>query len=221
MPRIARLVLPGLPHHVVLRGNNRRRLFSYPNEYRYFLFLLGRALARSRCTLQALVLMRNHIHMILTPSDDKSLARCVGYLAQRYAQVRNRRRKSSGGLFEGRFFSRPIPNDRQLAITTAYIDLNPLRAGIAPADRPYRWSTEALHLGRPELSEIPSGLWTPSDWYLALAPDRATRGPQYAEWFEECQLSKEEPEWIDLVALKREMQDDQLRFERPDRSCAL
>src|SRR5690348_13876250 len=122
--RKARLIVPDHPHHVILRGNNRRRLFSYPNDYFAFVRYLGDALEKHGGLLHALTLMTNHIHMLLTPGE--SLPKLVHSMSMRHAQRRNRQRDSSGKLFEERYHSFPILGEGQLALTTAYIENNPV-----------------------------------------------------------------------------------------------
>lgn len=103
MPRKprCRIVVPGRPHHVVIRGNNRRRLFSYSSCYRRFLRYLADALRHTGCRLHALALMTNHVHLVITPPDAAALSSCVKRLAQRYAVQRNARFAASGkGLEE-------------------------------------------------------------------------------------------------------------------------
>ncbi|HEY7955508.1 MAG TPA: transposase, partial [Polyangia bacterium] len=129
MTRPLRFVAPGLPHHVILRGNNRRRLFSYPSDYQRFLYYLERGLRDVGCWMHAAALMTNHVHLILSPPDRRALSDCVRAFSQRYAQYRNRRKNASGKLFEQRFAAFPILHERQLAVTTVYVDLNPQRAG--------------------------------------------------------------------------------------------
>src|SRR5581483_10875885 len=123
----SRVIIPGLPHHLILRGNNRRRLFSYPTEYSRFLWDMWRAQRRAPVAVHAIMLMKNHVHLIVTPPDADTLAGWVRGFAQRYAQLRNARRSGSGKLFEERFTRIPIRSERQLAVTMAYLDLNPVR----------------------------------------------------------------------------------------------
>lgn len=190
MSRGPRIVHPGFPHHLVLRGNNRRRLFSYPRDYAQLIYLLGRALAADHCVLHALVIMINHIHLIVTPPTGPALATFVKRFAQRYAQDRNRRRAGSGRLFEQRFFSRPILTDEELAVVTAYVDLNPVRAGIVSHPSEYEWSTYGLHAKT--ATAIPSGIWTPSPWFLSLGRDPEMRASRYRD-FVALQMDVEPP----------------------------
>ena len=181
MPRVARSVVPGVPHHVVLRGNNRRKLFSYPRDYNQLLYLVGRQLDEGGASLNGFCLMTNHVHLLVTPEKKHSLGKFIKGFAQRYAQIRNRRSKASGKLFEERYYSKPVASEAHLALTTAYIDLNPVRAGIRDAAEDYRWSTFCIHAGvEPASTFLP--LWSPSAWYASLAEDHPRRAAAYREW---------------------------------------
>lgn len=215
MPRRARYltVAPGYPHHIILRGNNRRRLFSYKSDYRFFLSRMARASREHRVGVHCKVLMRNHVHLIGTPHDCESLSNFVRSFAQSYAQFRNRKRASSGKLFEERFKCVPIMSEEQMAITTVYIELNPVRAGICPTAQDYRWSTFRLHAGLDGTDPAIESLWTPSSWFRSLAPTRIERGLVYEDWFEHY---RRRDEWAE-VAKEKPRASDARRFERPDR----
>jgi putative transposase len=221
--RQTRVVIPDLPHHLYARGNNRRRLFSYPKDYLRFLALLDEARKKTGCLIHALTLMTNHIHLVVTPPDHAKLPRFVHSFAQRYAQYRNRSRDASGKLWEERYDARPILTERQLAITMAYVELNPVRAGMVEHPGEYRWSTYALHANTPSPKRgISRSLWTPSDWYLALGATTEERARAYSTWVEACQARGEEPEAVDEIALAEALSASRytLRLERPNRSCA-
>jgi putative transposase len=220
--RKARNTVAGLPHHVILRGNNRRRLFSYSTDYRRFLWDVGRALERRRCELHALTLMTNHVHMVVTAHVAADLSTFVKAFAQRYAQYRNKRREASGKLFEERFVSVPITNDDQLAITTAYADLNALRAGMVDDPFEHCWSTFAIHAGRPERSKIPQHLWTPSSWYCGLGRTQEERAICYLDWVNGFSERDQKPAAAVASAEVDELgqQPYHKRLERPDRTRA-
>ncbi len=181
MSRKPRIVVPEFPHHVTLRGNNGRRLFSYAKDYVRFIFLLSRALPRADCIINAVALMTNHVHLLLTPRDAGALSAFVKFVAQCYAQGRNAQRHLTGRLFDSRYHSTPVLTDEQLAITTAYIELNPVRAGIVERPGDYRWSTYRLHAARAD-SHWPRGLWTPSPWYESLSDHPLERAEHYERW---------------------------------------
>ncbi len=182
MPRI---VVPGAPHHVVLRGNNRRRLFSYPREYEHFLSLLRTQLQAGLVSLHGYCLMSNHVHLLLTPTEPRSLSNLVKPVAQRYAQARNKRFNGSGKLFEQRFFSKPMKSETQLAITTVYIDLNPVRAGLTHDPASYAWSSFAVHAGL-AAHRLMADMLIASPWYDALGTDARSRARAYRSYAAEC-----------------------------------
>lgn len=184
MPREPRIVVPGRPHHVILRGNNRRRLFSSNPERFHFLGLLAKALQRGEVQLHAYVIMVNHIHLLVTPCDELALARFVKGFAQRYAQTRNAQRGNSGKLFEARFFSEPVKDANHLGCTHAYIEDNPRRAGLGDA-ADFRWSTYALHAGRGRRDVPLASFHVESPWYQSLGPDLPSRQAAYRAWFEQ------------------------------------
>lgn len=182
MPRKPRrdVVLDGCPHHVIVRGNNRRTLFSYPSCYRLFLRLVARASSKVGVQVHAIMLMRNHVHIVVTPHDAEQLARWVKLFAQSYASRRNRARASSGKLFEQRYVAIPIRSEAQLAATIAYVELNPVRARLVDAPEQWQWSTYSLHAGGSSAPEV-SELWIPHPWWTALGRDTSSRHRVYRE----------------------------------------
>ena len=214
MPRKARclVVLPQHPHHIILRGNNRRRIFSYGTEYRFFLSRLRRASWQHGVSVHAAMQMSNHVHLIVTPSGHASLASFVRATAQPYAQFRNARRGGSGKLFEERYKCIPIANEEQMAVTMVYVELNPVRAGLCEAAHEYRWSSYSLHAGFGAADPLLTKLWTPSSWFLSLAGDPAERCAAYRDLFE-CYRARDE--WKE-VGTDPAHQANSRRFEQPD-----
>jgi putative transposase len=222
MSRQPRIVLPDYPHHVVVRGNNRRRLFSYPSDYGKFLLYLRAGLERAELALHALTMMSNHVHLVLRAPGVDAMAQGMKLTLQRYAKYRNRAREASGKLFESRYLCIPITDDEQLAVVTYYTDVNALRAGKVKDAVDYPWSTYAIHAGQPLRSSVPYDLWTPSPWYLALGPTANVRAARYRErvaWY----LAKDAKPAQVTAAASAEMLSaakDGKRFERPDRTRA-
>jgi putative transposase len=219
---MTRIVHVGLPHHLIVRGNNRRRLFSYFSDYRRFIWYVGRATLDCGCRLHALTLMSNHVHLIVTPTATLQLARFVKRFAQRYAQYRNSSRDASGKLFEQKYFSEPILDDNQLAVTTAYVELNAVRAGMVDDPFAYRWTTYSHHIGRGSPGEIPGAIWTPSEWYLGLGQSADVRAARYAAWVADCRARDTPPSRVQEIAAIEHLSDGDYRHEivRPDRSRA-
>ena len=219
MPRVPRrlVVIPNHPHHVILRGNNRRRLFSYPREYRFFLRRVVQGSKERLVPVHTTMLMTNHVHLIVTPRGPQELSSFVRSFAQTYSQFRNRSRASSGKLFEERYKCVPIVSEEQMAITTAYIELNPVRAGISVDPGQYRWSTFAQHVGGATREPLLAELWEPSAWYMSLGSDPAQRAAAYCEWFEHYRARDE---WSQVYGDPKR-NTDRKRFERPNRKKAL
>lgn len=218
MPRIPRrfLVIPQHPHHVILRGNNRRRLFSYPRERHFFLSRLLQGSEKQRVPVHAITLMTNHVHLIVTPCDYLQLSRFVRHFAQRYAQFRNASRGATGKLFEQRYKCIPIVSDEQMAITTAYVELNPVHAKICLEPEAYRWSTYPQHAGYRSHEQLISKLWTPSSWYQSLGSDPNERAAAFRDWFT---YYRARDDWSQVYPASG-LIDGRKRFERPDRSGA-
>lgn len=216
MPRSPRrdTVIPDHPHHVIVRGNNRRILFSYPTCYRTFLVLLAQASRDLALPVHALVLMRNHVHLVATPRDAEHLAAWVKHFAQRYASRRNRARESSGKLFEQRYRAIPIRTEAQLAATLPYIELNPVRAGMVTTPLEWRWSTYAQHTNAAGASAEVSEVWTPHSWWCALGATATARARAYAEL---TQLRDEAARQADEASADERYAH---RIERPDRTRA-
>jgi putative transposase len=219
MPRAPRnlLVVPEHPHHLILRGNNRRRLFSYPREYRFFSRRLAEGSGKFGVPVHACVLMTNHVHLLATPQDHQQLSRFVGFFAQSYAQFRNRSRGSTGKLFEQRYKSIPIATEEQLAVTTAYIELNPVRADMCVHPAEYRWSTFSQHGGLGGGEPLFAQFWSPSAWYLSLAADAGDRASIYQEWVSHYRARDD---WSGVYP-EPSRSSDRKRFERPDRTRAI
>jgi putative transposase len=145
MPRIARVVIPGVALHVWQRGNNRGPCFVRASDYRIYLRYLREYAARYGCAVHAYCLMTNHVHLLLTPSAPESCALLMKHLGQCYVQTFNRAHKHTGTLWEGRFHSCLVPTERYVLGCYRYIELNPVRAGMVTAPEEYEWSSFRLN----------------------------------------------------------------------------
>lgn len=174
MPRRPRTILPGVPLHVIQRGNNRQTCFFSERDRRTYLDLLGDYAVTSGCALHAYVLMPNHVHLLLTPEQAGSAAQLMKRLGQRYVQHVNRSYQRSGTLWEGRFRSCLVQEERYLLACYRYIELNPRRAGLAAQPDDFPWSSyRANGLGEAD------ALLTPHPLYLALGSDAPARQDAY------------------------------------------
>ena len=147
MARLPRVVIPGLPHHVTQRGNGRARTFFEDSDYALYLYLLGQAAKRAQAEVWAYCLMPNHVHIILTPSDEDGLRRCFDELHRRYTGYINARRRATGHLWQGRF-SLVAMDEPHFVTALRYVALNPVRARLVARAQDWAWSsTRALIAG--------------------------------------------------------------------------
>lgn len=147
MARLPRLTVPGYPHHVIQRGNNRQPIFLDVADHEKFLGFLGEYAEREKVAIHAYVLMSNHIHLLVTPETKAGLPQMMQALGRRYVQYFNQRHKRTGSLWEGRYRSTLVDADRYLLACMAYIDLNPVRAGMVGRPVDYRWSSHGHYAG--------------------------------------------------------------------------
>ncbi len=170
MARLARVVAPGVPHHVTQRGNRRQKTFFGDNDKRLYLELMAEWCARCGVEIWAYCLMPNHVHLIAVPDDETSLTRAIGEAHRRYTRHVNFREAWRGHLWQGRFASFPMDEDH-LSAAARYVELNPVRARIVRAPEDHRWSSARAHLrGRDDaLVKVAPLLQRVSDWKAFLA----------------------------------------------------
>ena len=147
MARLSRVVIPGIPHHVTQRGNGRQRTFFEEADYALYLDLLADAAERARTEVWAYCLMPNHVHIVLTPSDEDGLWRTFGELHRRYTGFINARRRTTGHLWQGRFGSVAM-DEAHFATALRYVALNPVRARLVKRAEDWRWSSTRAFLDR-------------------------------------------------------------------------
>ncbi len=147
MARQRRLVVPGYPHHVIQRGNNRQPIVHDDVDRREFLRELNTQAARRDLKIHAYVLMDNHFHLLVTPTHADDLSRVMQSLGRRYVAWFNRRHGRTGTLWEGRFRAAVVETDRYFIACQRYIERNPLRAGLALDAADFGWSSARHHLG--------------------------------------------------------------------------
>ena len=145
MPRQARVVAVGVPHHITHRGNNRQDVFLSDEDRRRYQNLIRERLEPCGVALLGWCWMTNHVHLIAVPQRPDSLARLVRSAHAVYTQEFNRRYERSGHLWQSRFFSCALGRD-QVLTALAYVDRNPLRAGMVGRAEAYPWSSTLAHL---------------------------------------------------------------------------
>ena len=150
MARLARLVVPQVAHHVTQRGNRRQPVFFGDEDYAAYRDLVAAACAAHGVRCLAWCLMPNHVHLILVPAGADGLRAALGEAHRRYSRRINFAHGWTGYLWQGRFASYPM-EDAHLMTAVRYVELNPVRAGLARRAEDWPWSSAAAHLsGRPD-----------------------------------------------------------------------
>jgi putative transposase len=145
MARHGRYFLANQPLHVIQRGNNREPVFFHESDYRQYKEWLQEAADAYGCAVHAYVLMTNHVHLLVTPAAPDALPRTMQSLGRRYVRQVNRLYQRTGTLWEGRYRAAPIDSDEYFFSCCRYIELNPVRAGMARHPRDYVWSSYRAH----------------------------------------------------------------------------
>lgn len=146
MPRLARTVFAGVPHHITQRGNRREDVFYTDEDYQIYLEWLNHYCQKYQLEILAYCLMNNHVHLVAVPGNADSLQLALKPLHMRYAQRINRMRNWNGHFWQGRYFSAPL-DERYMWAAIRYVELNPVRACMVGKAEYYRWSSAASHCG--------------------------------------------------------------------------
>ena len=145
MARIARVVIPGTPHHITQRGNRRMQTFFSDDDYLEYITLMTDSCRRYEVDIWAYCLMTNHVHFIAVPMEADSLRHAMGEAHRRYTRYVNFREKWRGHLWQERFASYPMSENHLLA-AARYVELNPVRAGLVEDPWSYKWSSAGAHV---------------------------------------------------------------------------
>ena len=160
MPRLARIVFAGIPHHVTQRGNRREDVFFKDEDRCFYLKLLKLYCEKNDVDILAYCLMTNHVHLVLVPKSVDGLHQVLKPLHMRYSQYINKIKNWKGHLWQGRFFSSPL-DDAYTWSTIRYVERNPVQAGIVTKSEEYMWSSAAAHCGQAKsllLAKLPSSM---------------------------------------------------------------
>ncbi len=172
MARIARVVAPGVPHHVTQRGNRRQETFFCAEDYEAYRALMAEWCGRFGVIIWAYCLMPNHVHLVAVPESEEGLCRAPGEAHRRYTRRVNFREGWRGHLWRGRFASFVMDEDYLLR-AVRYVELNPVRTGIVKRPGDYPWSSAAAHLAAKDdsLVQVQPLLDEIGDWQAYLALD--------------------------------------------------
>lgn len=192
MARLPRVVVPGLPLHVIQRGNNRQAIYFADHDYQHFYDDLLSASEQFGCSVHAYVYMTNHVHLLVTPESAQGLSRMMQSTGRRYVRYINDTYRRSGTLWEGRFKSAVIDTERYLFVCSRYIELNPVRAGMVTRPQDYPWSSFHFNaFGKAD------ALVTPHILYQQLSADDVQRREAYQSMFKDRLLGS------DLQAIRK------------------
>jgi len=185
MPRRRRLSLPDYPLHVIQRGHNRSICFTCDQDMAAYANWLQEGADKFSVDIHAWVFMNNHVHLLLTPRADRAVSKLMQFLGRLYVRKFNYTYARSGGLFEDRFKSSLVQEDRYLLACLRYIELNPVRAGMVKDPGDYAWSSYRAHaFGHA------AQLWKPHDRYIALGSSSEARQRSYRELVAHSQDTK-------------------------------
>lgn len=146
MPRIARVVIPEWPYHIVQRGNNKQLVFFDDEDRRKYLQLVKLYCEKWKSQILAYSLMPNHVHLLLVPKEEGSLAKTMQGIGLCYTQRINRKYNRSGRFWESRYHSCVVDKDKYLCTVIRYIERNSVRAGLVNKPEEYEWSSARAHL---------------------------------------------------------------------------
>ncbi|HEY1606005.1 MAG TPA: transposase [Allosphingosinicella sp.] len=150
MARLARIVVPSVPHHVTQRGNRRQEVFFGEADYAAYKALVAEACAANDVRCLAWCLMPDHVHLILVPSTTDGLRAALAEAHRLYSRRINFAKGWTGYLWQGRFASYPM-DEAHLLMAVRYVELNPVRAKLAKRAEDWLWSSARAHVtGKPD-----------------------------------------------------------------------
>ena len=187
MARLSRIVIPNQPLHIMHRGNNRQDIFDSEEDMVRIKADIKASLSKSGCSLHAYVIMTNHLHLLITPRNKAKLAAFMQSVANRYVRYFNAQHQRTGTIWEGRFKSCLVDSDQYLFALHKYIEMNPVKAGMAEDIAEYPWSSyqhNALGQADPLITE--------HERYQSLGVSHKQRSDVYLDMFEQFNTSAQD-----------------------------
>lgn len=179
MARLPRLNLPGIPQHIVQRGNNRQASFFAEQDYAIYLDKLKDYAKQYKVDVHAFVLMTNHVHLLVTPEAEKGVSQLMQSMGRYYVRYINKTYQRTGTLWEGRYKSTLVDSDNYFLLVSRYIELNPVRANMVEHPAEYPWSS---YHGNALDKQI--ALLTAHPCYQSLGTSQVERKRAYLSLFE-------------------------------------
>ena len=169
MPRIARVVAVGLPHHVTQRGNYRQEVFVNDYDREKYLVWFNECSSKYGLSVLAYCLMSNHVHFVAVPDNEDAMAKTLNTAHMHYSQYFNDKLEQKGHLWQGRYYS-CVLDEPHFLLAARYVERNPVRAGLVEKPWQWPWSSAGAHVtgkntGLIELGDISrfTGM-TPDAW---------------------------------------------------------
>jgi putative transposase len=178
MARLPRISPPGIPQHIIQRGNNRQVCFVSGQDRAFYASLLIEYSNRFSVAIHAWVFMTNHVHLLASPCTTDGISDMMQAVGRRYVRYFNREYRRSGTLWEGRFKSCLVQSERYLLQCQRYIELNPVRAGMVSDPADYVWSSYRCHAFGQAVK-----MFTPHQEYLRPGDTRPARQKAYRAMF--------------------------------------
>jgi len=178
MARKPRICPAGYAQHIVQRGHNRCACFAGEDDYTAYAHWLAEGAKKYDISIHAWVLMTNHTHLLVTPSNDNTVSLMMQYLGRHYVRRFNYVYNRSGTLWEGRYKSSLVDNDRYVLACYRYIERNPVRANMVASPEEYRWSSYHSNA-----RGVDSAMLTPHPSYERLAISKQARLRTYSQLF--------------------------------------
>ena len=178
MPRRARITLPNVPLHLIQRGNNRQACFFADEDYRFYLDWLAEYAEKTDCRVHAYVLMTNHVHLLVTPKGVNDISLLFQDIGRHFVPYINKTYQRRGSLWEGRHKGHILESEVYFLTCMRYIEMNPVRAGMAEHPAKYRWSSYAANA-----QGIDNAIIQPHELYLSLGNAPEIRQAAYRGLF--------------------------------------
>jgi putative transposase len=145
MARLARVVIPGLPHLVTQRGNGGQKVFFNEDDYALYRNLLINSCAKAKVSCLAWVAMPNYVQLILVPKDDDGLRAALAPVHRFYAGAINARRKRTGHFWQGRFGA-TVMDEAHLLEALRHVLTAPVKASLVKKPEDWQWSSARTYL---------------------------------------------------------------------------
>ena len=186
MARLPRLVIPHALHHVIQRCHEGIVLFKDDEDYRTFLHFVLQASKQYKVSIHAYVLMPDHVHFALTPTDVEGLSKMMQYVGRYYVPYFNRKYHRTGSLWQGRYKATVLQAETYFLPCSVYMENNPVRKGLVLDAADYVWSSYQHHIGQ-RLDPLVSD--HPIFWALGNTPFQ--REANYKEMIASCVSAKD------------------------------